>query len=375
MQKVHLPKNRESGQALVMVLVLLALGTLLILPGLNLTTTSARYHQLIGSKTLEMYSADSGLEYVLCKLYSNPGAYTETPLQESFSLNGRTVEVVTEYWGGAIYTVNSTATSDSGSSTTIQACLGLGAGSFSYVITAEDFMKVENARIDSYPVPHELSIHCNGNIELLGSNTWVYGDATAVGTIFQNPSDPPRVTGNWTEYTSRVAFPGDYSLLYRELAQQGGNYTGYYEVSTGQQVELGPLYIDGNLGIKPSANVTLTGTVYVTGTLLIENASLGGRESVCVEGDVTINNGSYASLDNIPIITSVFGDIYLDQARVDVVAYAPNGTVTCNGLDLYGAVGGKEVWISQADVFYASQLTGREDLPGGELITVSYSYK
>ena len=374
---MKLTKNSESGQALVLVLILLALGTLLVAPGLNLTSTSARYHQLIENKTLESYSADSGMEYALCKLYNAPGVYTdpETPLDETFSLNGRTVHIVSEYLGGGVYQLTSTATSTDGRSTTIEATVNLGAGSFSYVVGAEDFMKVEKATVDSYPVPHQLSIHCNGNMELLGSNTWIYGDASAVGTIYQNPSDPPRVIGLVTEGSSRVTFPGDYSLLYKEMAQEGGNYTGYYEVSTGQQKELGPLYIDGNLSIKPSANVTLTGTVYVTGTLTIENAHLSGRESVCVAGNVTINNGSYASIDNIPIIISVFGDISLDQARVDVVVYAPNGIVTCNGLDLYGAVAGKEIWISNADIFYASQLTGREDLPGGELKTVSYSYK
>jgi len=370
---MKLPKNRESGQALVMVLILLALGSLLIVPGLNLSYSALTYHQTIESKTLEMYSADSGLEYVLCKLYSNPGAYTETPLQESFSLNGRTVDVATEYLVGGVYTVSSTATSDSGRSTTIQACLTLGAGSFSYVIAAEDYMKVENARVDSFPVPNELSIHCNGDIDLLGSKTLICGDASAVGTI----SGQEKVSGNCTQFTPQVAFPGDYSLLYKEMAQEGDNWTGggTYTIPVGEQRELGPLYIEGSLSIKPSANVTLTGTVYVTGTLLIENAYLTGRETLCVEGDVTINNGCYASIDNIPIITSVFGNITLSQARVDVVAYAPNGTVTCNGLALYGAVGGKQVLISQADIFYASQLTGREDLPGGELHTVSYSYK
>ena len=66
-------KNRESGQALVLALILLALGSLIIVPGLNLSTISLKYHQTIESKTLEGYSADAGVEYALCKLYNDPG--------------------------------------------------------------------------------------------------------------------------------------------------------------------------------------------------------------------------------------------------------------------------------------------------------------
>ncbi|GAJ00597.1 unnamed protein product, partial [marine sediment metagenome] len=59
---MNLLKNGQSGQALVMALVLLALGSLLVVPILDLAGTSLNYHQVIEKDTLETYSADSGVE-------------------------------------------------------------------------------------------------------------------------------------------------------------------------------------------------------------------------------------------------------------------------------------------------------------------------
>ncbi len=102
---MKLLKSRESGQTMVMALILLAVGSLMVVPMLNQSFTNLGYHQSIECRTLTSYSADSGVEYVLCKLYNAPGAYTETPLQESFNLNDRTVSVTAEYVGGGIYDI------------------------------------------------------------------------------------------------------------------------------------------------------------------------------------------------------------------------------------------------------------------------------
>ncbi|MBA7557337.1 hypothetical protein ES705_50085 [subsurface metagenome] len=69
------------------------------------------------------------------------------------------------------------------------------------------------------------------------------------------------------------------------------------------------------------------------------------------------------------------GDITLHGTVVDAVVYAPNGTVDVSGgVSLFGAVGGWEVIVSNATIIYAQELQGRDDLPGGLLYTISYSY-
>ena len=117
---MNLLKNGQSGQALVMALVLLALGGLLVVPILDLAGTSLNYHQVIEKDTLETYSADSGVEYALCKLGNDPEGYQANLLQDSFTINSRNVDVSAQYLGDDIYKITSTATTDSSSSTTIE---------------------------------------------------------------------------------------------------------------------------------------------------------------------------------------------------------------------------------------------------------------
>ena len=57
--------------------------------------------------------------------------------------------------------------------------------------------------------------------------------------------------------------------------------------------------------------------------------------------------------------------------------YAPNGVVSITNVGYFhGAVGGKTILLTNVnELLYAQELHGRQDLPGGELATISYSYK
>jgi len=364
---MKLLKSRESGQTVVMALILLAVGSLLVVPMLNQSFTNLGYHQSIECRTLTSYSADAGVEYVLCKLYNTPGAYTDNSLQESLTLNDRTVNVTAEYMGGGIYEVTSVASGGGCGSTTIEAYVNLSAGSFTYCVAAKNYLIIKNAQVDSLPDLGEGNIHSNGNIDIEASV--VDGDASAVGTI----SGQEMVTGIVTEGSSEVTFPGDYSGLYKTMAQEGGTYTGDLEFADGTYY-LGPLYIDGDLTIWPNTILILEGTIYVTGQIKVMNGRFQGEENICCEGDIDISGGGYGS-EIIPIFTSVSGNIRLVGPVIDAVVYAPNGSVSLVNLQLYGAVGGVDVEVKNATVTYAAELHGRQDLPGGELSTISYIYK
>jgi len=107
---MKLLKNGQSGQALVMALILLVLGSLIIVPILNLASTSLNYHRVVQRNTLETYAADSGVDYALCELGNDPEGYKTEVLQDSFIVNDRTVDVTTEYMGDDIYKITSIAT-------------------------------------------------------------------------------------------------------------------------------------------------------------------------------------------------------------------------------------------------------------------------
>ena len=116
--------NKEKGQVFMAVLVMLALGSLLVVPLLSLASTALGYRRIMKRKALEIYSADSGIEYALCQLGNNPELYQGVSLDETFSINGKTVDVTLQYYVDEdVYKVVSTATSDDGSSTTIESYL------------------------------------------------------------------------------------------------------------------------------------------------------------------------------------------------------------------------------------------------------------
>jgi hypothetical protein len=48
---------------MIMALILLVVGGLLIVPTVNLTSTSLNYHRIIEENTQELYAADSGMQY------------------------------------------------------------------------------------------------------------------------------------------------------------------------------------------------------------------------------------------------------------------------------------------------------------------------
>jgi len=371
---MKLLKNGESGQALIMALILLALGSLLIVPTLNLVSTSNKYHQLIECKTLGSYSADSGVEYALCELYNNPNEYAdpETPLQESFTINGRSVNVTGEYQGGGVYKMTSTATGGGCGSTTIECHITLSIGVFAFAIATTENMTLQDTTVDSSPDPGEGNIHSNANISL--TDCVINGGATTVGTISSANSS---VTGMVIEGTLPVGFPADYSALYEQMAKEGGTWEGNYIITGGTEY-LGPLYINGDLRVEDDATVILEGTVYVTGMISVEDSNLDGDETIVAEGSIRIEQGGVRS-DIIPIIISlkVDGEIYSEWGTtVDGVLYAPYGRIRLeNGVHLYGATAGKTVTIQNCTITYAKQLHGREDVPGGELHTITYSFK
>ncbi len=68
-------RKRQSGQAFILVLILLAIGALLTVPALRLTATSLKSSQIVEGQTKALYAADAAQEYVLWKLmYDGYGA-------------------------------------------------------------------------------------------------------------------------------------------------------------------------------------------------------------------------------------------------------------------------------------------------------------
>ncbi len=370
-------KNYQSGQTLIIALILLAVGSLLVIPVLQHVFTNLQYNQTIECKTLNDYSADAGVQYATCEIYNDPGTYIDTPLSANFTLNDRTVNVNAEYQGGGLYSINSTASGGGCGSTTIRSFVNLSHGAFAYALAAVDYLYIDNTSVDTFPDPGiGADIHCNDDIELVGpkkGDRKVYGDATAVTTI----DGEEYIAEPWTATpgSENITFPGTNAALYQAIAQEGGTHEGNLQYSGGGTYPVGPLYITGDLIVDAWTVVELEGPLYVLGSVTVSNGVILGNEHVLCEGDIDITGGAYYGSEFIPVITSLYGDITIAGPGVaETVLYAPTGTVLLSNVQLFGAAGGVQVLAQNTFVWYSEELHGRADLPGSELYPLTYSY-
>ena len=61
-------RKRQAGQAFILVLILLAIGALMIVPGLRLAFTSLKSSQIVTQRVKTLYAAEAAQEYVMWKL-------------------------------------------------------------------------------------------------------------------------------------------------------------------------------------------------------------------------------------------------------------------------------------------------------------------
>jgi len=162
---------------------------------------------------------------------------------------------------------------------------------------------------------------------------------------------------------------------YKGNASLGGT-TGSVTINSNQS--LGPKYITGNLNISNNKTLTLTGTIYVEGTITLgQNAQivLGAGDpasnpwAIVAYGGITINNNASVNSTHatpLPVIMSVNGSITVTgSSDIGGILYAPNGTVTLsNSVTVYGAAVGQVVNTSSSTtITHAPGLESRTDLP------------
>jgi hypothetical protein len=352
---MNLLKNGQSGQALVMALVLLALGSLLVVPILDLAGTSLNYHQVIEKDTLETYSADSGVEYALCKLGNDPEGYQANLLQDSFIINSRNVDVSAQYMGNDIYKITSIATTDSNSSTTIE----------SYV------------HIPPYPSFFNNAITSKGDVTIRPGGE-VFGDVQYNGildnkgtiygeTITDEIKDWPTVEELFQFYWVESPVINETSI----------------DVSSGSMENpypIGPARTSGDLTLTGSGVAGLNGRLYVQGslTLLPGTALKLNGETIYAEVNITLQPGTdiygpgciiaAGDIDFQPnLVTGEEGFIFL-MSIAGEVKFQP-------GNDFYGCVAGNvDVLLQPEAGLYAAEPDPGFDYPAyTTLETVSYN--
>jgi len=264
--------RNEKGQALVIVLGLLAIGGLTIAPLLNYMSTGLKAGQLYEKQMVEFYSADAGVELALWNLKNFELEVPEggQSALEQFTMNAKTVDVTVDNIDGQTYRITSIATSNDGSGTTIEAYVMATAGFFD-----REFDKFE------------------GNFQLGVGESYV-------GNVWSQGNVQLEVSGNLTGY---VYAQGNVQLY--SGAQITGNVMseGDVQLQPGAIV-IGNVCAEGNIQLDVGAQII--GNVYAQGNVqLYDGAIIDGdvhtADSVQLDGSATITGSIYYSYPGCPL--------------------------------------------------------------------------
>ena len=321
--------RKQNGQVLILVLIVLALGGIVLAPTLNYTATSLKHQQVHETKTLELYSADSGVASALVALSS--GSENVTP----YELNGKDVTVIIEDQVDGSYLITSTA-----GSTTI----------YTGVSSDADF---------SYLLDNALT--SNGDITL-APNTEVTGNITASGSVDNKGSVNGTILEDQTlNWPSPESFSNHYGA---DVVNCTPEYTGGVIDLNGVSQIIGPCYVDNDLDIYNSsntgANLTLDGTLYITGDTLIGTTNkdfildLNGNtifiESDSADPQKALHVGGQCTIIGSGCIIAV-GDVY----------FAPDGDVgSPNDFVFIMSITGT-TWLQPGGDYYGS-VAGNADV-------------
>jgi len=208
-----LPEIRrgESGQAFLLVLVMLVLGSLLIVPSLTLASTSLKTGQMVEENMQGIYAADAGTEDAMWRIINDPPA--SYPYNyEITGINGMSVSVVIE----EVTSISGEEVGSSGEhddSLEITKSVSYDAGIYYYTMSLTNNgsgnIKIEKILIDFPPELDYAAGSTGGNITT--DDPAVNGDPTTGITVIWELSSPfPTIPeGETRDHTFQLSGPPD----------------------------------------------------------------------------------------------------------------------------------------------------------------------
>jgi hypothetical protein len=358
--------GRKKGHVLTLALLIMMVGAILLGLLLQYLGTSLAFAIKSEERAITYYAADSGVEDAFYWLQQDQepeelwvwdeGANLWT--REAYEIGDRTVAVNVEDAGKDIYRITSTATTDEGKSTRIDAYAlaatynlsPLGGGA----ITSNNSVRIQNNGL------------VNGNVSVPGGDAWrVDNKGTINGTIVPLPPPWPTAEEISTMFWQDVATLEPYPDLY---------------INTAFTSMVGPLYRDGDLEIMSSVlgtHESLNGTIYVTGDMDIgKGGGTGGEgtkdftlnlngQTIFVEGTLQIyekctieGKGSIIALGDIlfgPKMQAGDGNYVFTMSVEGMLDFHPKGTYygSAYGYEHVEVHGGVEVhWVGAGDAGY-----------------------
>ena len=261
--------NSQKGQALPLALLALAIGMLTIAPFLGHVSSSLIGSRIYEQAISEQYSADAGVEYAIWHLQSGESEVPEGEELElpQFTLNSQSVNVTIENQGEQIYKITSIATSDDGSSSTIESYVSITVGLFD-----GGFTTFPGGLTLDQGEEYTGSVYAEGDVQL-NQDATITGGVYAEGDIQLHQN----VTINGNVYAE-----GDVHL------DEGAVING--DVCAGENVQLDQgAVINGNVyavgDVQLSQDATINGNVYAGGDVQLgQGATITGDYPLPYEG-------------------------------------------------------------------------------------------
>lgn len=261
--------NSQKGQALPLALLALAIGMLTIAPFLGHVSSSLIGSRIYEQAISEQYSADAGVEYAIWNLQSGESEVPEGEELElpQFTLNSKTVNVTIENQGEQIYKITSIATSDDGSSSTIESyvliIVGLFDGGFT---TFPGGLTLDQGE------EYTGSVYAEGDVQL-DQDATITGGVYAEGDVQLDQN----VTINGNVYAE-----GDVQLDQGAVINGDVCAGGYVHLDQGAVIN-GNVYAVGD--VQLSQDATINGNVYAGGDVQRhQDATITGDYPLPYEG-------------------------------------------------------------------------------------------
>jgi hypothetical protein len=267
----------EAGLALPMALVLLVTGALLIIPVLNLISTSLKTGLMVEQRTIGSYAAEAGINDAVWKYKNTAGPFVSGD-SYNLTINGMTV-TVNKYrqetaQGGTLYTLKSTATLNGQTEAIIYSQVLYSASiDLSYIM--------DNAVTSPGDVTIKPGVVINGDVAYNGG---VDNKGTVNGEFFTDSISWPTTASlqafYWDQVKNLTPLPSGSTITM----------TGTQSSPTIVPARLA----NGNLDLKGSGYGQLNGTIYVKGDLEIDDCHLNlNNQTIFVEGEIIFKPGSY----------------------------------------------------------------------------------
>ena len=340
-------RKGEEGMALIYVTLVLVMTMIIIPPLLGFVGGAGRSAQIREDRMLQVYAADAGIEAGYYRIIGNSTQLPQDPEDPPFvgnitDINGYDVDIDIYREAGGVLKIVSTAEDEYGGNVVIESWAA--ALDYSYLL--------DNA-LSSY-----------GDLTLR-PGVEVYGNVTYNGEI----DNKGEVYGN--ETMGVPGWPTAQELKDEYWGQvQSQPLYGSSVIDVVCDMEKGPIKREGSLDIYSSntttPTLTITGTVYVTGDLVIgqsgqnfildlngetifceQSIDIGGKCAItgsgCIiaVGDVYFSPNMQSDEDDFVFVMSVdgnlqaqpSGDFYGSMAGMVEVLYQPGSTITWRSYD------------------------------------------